>query len=293
MKSQKPIGRKPSTSAAVAVVLFGVDETGKPKAATFGEKLVSLATTAAQQMGLQIAPIANPALAEIASQLPSGRIYSNGRGLVPFVRRDLYDKLIVAAGPSVGTGQSPTSPEGASDPSGNSSDSKGGAGRRPLDWDEIGPGDLVLDQEGLTDGWYAVIVVARKGDILTLRYRDFPRSPRFSENRLNVALLCPNGGKTPDDKGTTSGTRTQPSAKGTHKGAGPEKAASVFPQTWDQIEVDHLVLAMDDGPWRSWWEAIPVEIKDDVVTLRWRDYPSLPNVARRRFDLALLYPKAK
>jgi hypothetical protein len=109
MKTQK-VTRKP-TSPPAAVVLFGLDETGKPKAATFGEKLASLATTAAQQMHLQIVPVANPALAEIASQLPAGRIYSSGRGLIPFIRRDLYAKLVVAAGASSGMGQSPTSPD--------------------------------------------------------------------------------------------------------------------------------------------------------------------------------------
>jgi hypothetical protein len=88
MKTQKTM-RKPNGSPPVAVVLFGLDEAGKPKAATFGEKLAVLARAAAQQMHLQIAPIANPALAEIASQLPSGRIYSSGRGLIPFIRRDL------------------------------------------------------------------------------------------------------------------------------------------------------------------------------------------------------------
>jgi hypothetical protein len=293
MKSQKAIDRKPSSGAAVAVVLFGVDDTGKPKAATFGEKQAALATTAAQQMGLQIAPIANPALAEIASQLPAGRIYSNGRGLVPYIRRDLYAKLITAAGPSSGMGQSPTSTGGSPDPGGSSSDSKGWSGHRPRDWDEIGPGDVVLDQEDLTEGWYAVIVVARKGDILTLRYRDYPRSPKFSEHRLTVALLYPNAGTTAGDKRTAGGTDNQPSATGPGNRLAPGKLDNAFPQTWDQIDVDHLVLAMDDGPFRSWWEAIPVEITGDVLTLRWRDYPSLPNIVRRRFDLALVYPKAK
>jgi hypothetical protein len=288
MKSQKVIDRKPSSGAAVAVVLFGVDETGKPKAATFEEKQASLATTAAQQMQLQIAPITNPALAEIAAQLPVGRIYSNGRGLVPYVRRDLYAKLITAAGQNLAPGQSPASTGG-----GSSSDSKGGSGHRPRDWDEIGPGDVVLDQEDLTEGWYAVIVVARKGDILTLRYRDYPRSPKFSEHRLTVALLYPNAGTTAGEKRTSGGTDKQPSATGTGNRPEPGKLDNAFPLTWDQIDVDHLVLAMDDGPFRSWWEAIPVEIKGDVLTLRWRDYPSLPNIVRHRFDLALLYPKAK
>jgi hypothetical protein len=289
MKTQKTM-RKPNGSPPVAVVLFGLDEAGKPKAATFGEKLAALARTAAQQMHLQIVPIANPALAEIASQLPTGRIYSSGRGLIPFIRRDLYAKLLVAASPSSGAGQSPAGPERPADPGGSSSDPKEGSGRRPSDWDAIGPGDLVLNQESPTEGWYAVIVVARKDDMLTLRYRDFPRSPKFSENRLNVALLHPTAGAKSDDK-EARGTGNEQSAKGTHKGVEPEKSA--FPQTWEAIDLDHLVLAMDDGPWRSWWEAIPVEIKGDVVTLRWRDYPNLPHIVRPRFDLALLYPKAK
>jgi hypothetical protein len=290
MKTQK-VTRRPTPP--VAVVLFGLDETGKPKAATFGEKLAALATTAAQQMHLQVVPVANPALAEIASLLPAGRIYSSGRGLIPFIRRDLYAKLLVAAGPSSGTGQSATSPKQPADPGGNSSDPKGGSGRRPSDWDEIGPGDVVLDQEDLAEGWYAVIVVARKGDMLTLRYRDYPRSPKFSEHRLTVALLYPNAGTTAGEKRTSGGTDKQPSATGTGNRPEPGKLDNAFPQTWDQIDVDHLVLAMDDGPFRSWWEAIPVEIKGDVLTLRWRDYPSLPHIVRPRFDLALLYPNAK
>jgi hypothetical protein len=65
-----------------------------------------------------------------------------------------------------------------------------------------------------------------------------------------------------------------------------------FPQDWNEIGVDHLVLAKQDGPWGGWWEAIPIEDNGDHLSLRWRDYPNLPTFVRRRFSLALLCPKA-
>jgi hypothetical protein len=56
--------------------------------------------------------------------------------------------------------------------------------------------------------------------------------------------------------------------------------------------VNHLVLAKDDGPWRAWWEAIPVEKADDMLKLRWRDYGGVPVIARPRLALALICPEA-
>jgi hypothetical protein len=46
-----------------------------------------------------------------------------------------------------------------------------------------------------------------------------------------------------------------------------------------------------DGPWRSWWEAVPVE-NGDVLKLRWKDFPNLSLITRARLDLALLCPDA-
>ena len=34
-----------------------------------------------------------------------------------------------------------------------------------------------------------------------------------------------------------------------------EAPKTAYPKTWDDIDVDCLVLAKEDGPWRSWWEA--------------------------------------
>jgi hypothetical protein len=68
-------------------------------------------------------------------------------------------------------------------------------------------------------------------------------------------------------------------------------AAASYPQTWTEIDVGHLVLAKEDGPAQSWWEAIPIEkAADDAFTLRWRDHAQLSTIVRPRLRLALLHP---
>jgi len=59
----------------------------------------------------------------------------------------------------------------------------------PQSWDEIAPGHLVIAQEALEYGWWEAIVIARNGDMLTLRFRDYPKLPKFSRHRAAVALI--------------------------------------------------------------------------------------------------------
>jgi hypothetical protein len=69
----------------------------------------------------------------------------------------------------------------------------------------------------------------------------------------------------------------------------PSRGESHRPKSWDEIEIGSLVLAttgIEDG----WWEAIIESIDGDILTCRWRDYPTEPNVMRRRNELALLAP---
>ena len=79
------------------VILFGIDSSGKPKAARFGMKHAGLATKAASQLQLRVLQGDDPKLAEIAGRLPVGKVHATGRMFVPFVRRDLYDKLLAVA----------------------------------------------------------------------------------------------------------------------------------------------------------------------------------------------------
>ena len=126
-------------------------------------------------------------VAEIAARLPVGRVHATGRTFVPFIRRDLYDKLVAAA---ANGNAHPTSPPNGS--SGASGSSPGGsAPHLPRNWQEIGIGDLVVASQSREDGWYEAIVVEANGDMFTLRWRDYPRERRIVRHRLRLGLLYP------------------------------------------------------------------------------------------------------
>jgi hypothetical protein len=135
------------------LVLFGIDNRGKPKGARFGKEHASLAMKAATQLQLNVLAGNDPKVAEIAARLPVGRVHATGRTFVPFIRRDLYDKLVAAA---ANENAHPTSPPNGS--SGASGSTPGGsAPRLPQNWQAIGIGDLVVAHQSREDGWYEAI----------------------------------------------------------------------------------------------------------------------------------------
>ena len=158
------------------LVLFGIDNRGKPKGARFGKEHASLAMKAATQLQLKVLASNDPKVAEIAARLPVGRVHATGRTFVPFIRRDLYDKLVAAA---ANGNAHPTSPPNGS--SGASGSTPGGsAPHLPQNWQEIGIGDLVVaNQESLG----RLVRGHRRranGDMFTLRWRDYPRERRIA-----------------------------------------------------------------------------------------------------------------
>src|SRR6476661_4447993 len=171
------------------VVLFGIDNRGNPQGARFGKQHAGLAIKAATQLQLNVLASNDPKIAEIAARLPVGRIHATGRTFVPFIRRDLYDKLVAAAA-NGNTHPTSTPPNGSSGASGSTPG--GSAPHMPRNWREIGVGDLVVAQEGPEEGWYEAIVVEAAGDMLTLRWRDYPRERRIVRHRLRLGLLYPN-----------------------------------------------------------------------------------------------------
>src|ERR1700728_2872417 len=165
------------------VILFGIDGRGKPKAARFRKDHAGLAVKAAGQLQLQVLANDNPTVAEIAARLPVGRVHATGRAFVPFIPRDLYDKLIAVA--SNGNGyQSAAASQSPSNPSGSTPN-------LPESWDKIGLGDLVVAQASPEDGWYVAIVIESNGDMFTLRWRDYPRERRFARHRHRIGLMYP------------------------------------------------------------------------------------------------------
>jgi hypothetical protein len=178
---------KSSAAAATftpALIVLGFDEQQKPRGAKFVDAKPDLVTKAADLMGLKVYEASPPEVAELAKKLPAGRLYANGRGFVPNIRQSLYSDLVVALALE---GQAALSKNG-------DNGSLPAARGLPRSWDDIAPGHLVIAQESLEYGWWEAIVLDRKGDSFTLRYRDYPHLPKFVRHLSSIALMCP-----PDD----------------------------------------------------------------------------------------------
>jgi hypothetical protein len=276
-----------SSEAIAPVVVFGIDDHGKPKAARFGKDHAGVAMKAADQLRLRVLPGDHPGIADLFGRLPVGRAHATGRTFVPFVRRDLYDKLVAIAAPNGSDHQPPPTPDGGG---------RGAAGSRPpgsgpnlpQSWDAIGVGDLVIANGGVDEGWYEAIVVEANGNMLTVRWNDYPRERVTVVNRNRLALLFPD--PKPAAENGKSGKLSTAEKPGKPSTAAHATSPQPLPKDWQAIDVGQLVLAKADGPWSSWWEAIPVEKAGDGFGLRWRDGVNKTLITRCRLDLALIRP---
>jgi hypothetical protein len=82
-------------------------------------------------------------------------------------------------------------PGEAEQPNGDQSGTAPAAPGLPTSWDDVAVGHLVIAQESLGDGWWEAIVLARDGDMLTLKWRDYPWQPNVLRHAGSVALLKP------------------------------------------------------------------------------------------------------
>ena len=152
---------------APAIIVFGADETNKPRAASFTGGEVEAATKAAELMKLRVLKVAGPELTELAARLERGRIYASGHGFVPPIRPSIYEQLSELADPKPAPGL-------------------------PRTWGDIEVGHLVLAfDKDLGAGWFETIVVAKDNDMLTLKWYYYPEYSQFVRHRDSVALLKP------------------------------------------------------------------------------------------------------
>ncbi len=172
---------KETNGTAPDLIALGRDEHGKPRAARFPVAQADLVAKAAKAMNLTVCKADSAALAELAKKLPNGRLYATGRGFVPPVGRSLYGKIVEElqlAGQPVPRDADQANAEQA-------------APGLPTSWDDIAVGHMVIAQEGATDGWWEAIVLARDGDMLTLKWRDYPKQANVTRHAGAVALLKP------------------------------------------------------------------------------------------------------
>jgi hypothetical protein len=175
-------GNASAEKSTSALFVLGYDDQQKPCGARFVDANASLVAKAAQLMDLNVYEAANGGLADVVRKLPVGRLYSTGKGFVPNIRQSLYSEIVAALAGAPGAAR------------GKDEDLPTVASGLPKTWDDIGPGHLVIAQESLENGWWEAICVKRDGDMLSLRFRDYPKLPKFARHKTAVALICPEPG---------------------------------------------------------------------------------------------------
>lgn len=178
--------------------IYGIDPDGKPRGAQYKGIRDDLANAAFDLKCRIVHPIPNE-LAPLVARLPLGRIYSSGKAFIPIIKRPLYDKLkeahskyeraeekereAIAADISRGIIQSIAQSDLVL---GNKA-----VGNKPLNWEAIAVGDEVLAQISPDDGWWRCVIAERDGDLLTLRYSDYPKKPVFIRHVSTIARVYP------------------------------------------------------------------------------------------------------
>lgn len=176
-----------------SVVVFGLDDSGKPHASSFVAGDADLARKAAALMGMKLLCVTTEPQRLIAERLPKGKVFASGKGFVPFVKASLYAELVAVAPEAVvpdlpvkeaGESALGASTHGEGPLSGNFS--------RPAHWAEIEAGAVVLAAAATDEGWYECVVLSTEGDDhLRLQYCEWPNEPIFMALRSQVALMHP------------------------------------------------------------------------------------------------------
>ena len=238
----------------MVMVVYGFDEDKKPRAAKFSEPEFELARKAAGLMKLNVFEGDAIKLRRALTNIRKGNVYASGWAFVPNVRSQNQFDVLVAKLTNI---QSETT-DGVVDIS------------LPVSWDSIAIGQTVLGQaDSPADGWWPTNVVDKKGDMIVLRARDFPKAPKVIRHRSAVALFFTKDFKAPEQS---------------------DDLAPGLPISWAKLEVGHLVIAQDAKAENGFYEAEIVEIEGEKLKLRWKEFPRQPNVTRMRTDVALLNP---
>jgi hypothetical protein len=176
-----------------ALILFGRDDAGKPRASWFDALSADLARKAADLMKMRVLQVETEEQKAVARQLQPGRVFASGRAFTPFARREVFSKLVEFEGANGSTGSTVNGngqDASAQSSGGASMSSAVKAPKSPEDWDQIGVGSVVLAEDD-PNGWFESIVIGENGDAVTLKWRDWPGYPTFVRRRTELALLPP------------------------------------------------------------------------------------------------------
>ena len=185
-----------SEKVPILLVLgFGID--GKPHAARFAEHDAPYVARAAELMGFHVVEVApdNDEMHGVAERLPRGRIFSTGRGFVPFVNRAAFDKLATLVEGGITPRAPPAIDAEDEDPVHPLADMLTADASNAADalWAKVEVGTVVLvaQPDLYGPGWWEGVVVGVEGDDLTIRWMDDASLEPFHISRRGVALRHP------------------------------------------------------------------------------------------------------
>jgi hypothetical protein len=195
---------KDRANANSPLFVFGLDENGKARGARFNEIKNDIVRAALDMRCWVVQDPFTPAdFAPIGMKLPVGRLYASGRAFIPPIKLGLYNELFATKGKDAGflrQGEADAADDTAS--AGSLSQSGGPPSPKvacvspmtwglPRSWDSVGVGHMVLVHESPDDGWWEAVVVQREDEVLTLRFRDYPKVPTFVRHISTIALVNP------------------------------------------------------------------------------------------------------
>ena len=198
-----------AAAASTSLVIFGRDENGKAHASRFSVEDTVQAKQAAALMGMRALRLETAEHETLAAKLPVGRLFESGRAFVPFVKRELYERLMAVAGePGSANGSQVGSiiqdeviePDDlrrrseALDERVHAGEADTLAEKPPVSTsasEHEQPflvGETVLAPE-LEASWWEAIIVAVEDEMVTLKWRDFPKEPPFTRQRYQIAFI--------------------------------------------------------------------------------------------------------
>lgn len=250
----KPISKLVAKLPAACVIVFGLDNNDRPHASWFGDDDMVLARKAAEMMGMAAVDVTSDGLRQLAAQLPAGRVFASGRAFVPFVKGGLYSELVAQLPAGAGVEAGPAA-EGAKATEGARAAKAAGAHTTPA----------------------------------TAPHKPAGRDRGAGAAPLAEAAASAPGGPAESNSGTAAQTKPEPANPvGTTTAASPADPARQ--SGWAVITAGDLVLAKEEGEAEGWYEARVVELRGELFTLTWRDWPELGRIVRRPEHLALLHP---
>ena len=84
-------------ASAASVIIYGLTEGERPRAARFDKSQAASALLFAQKAGFQALYVVTKEVEELASRLEPGNLFVTGKGTLQPVSQDLYDKILEIA----------------------------------------------------------------------------------------------------------------------------------------------------------------------------------------------------